>query len=144
MTALKVCPAVLRGAGGTREALVFAHPLAGVQLVKGTMEAGEDIEAAGRRDLFEEAGVEGLPLPGMLAMSSRISPGQLWHFLLLSGDGLPEHWTHHCADDGGRDFAFFWHRLADAPDEDWHEIFKRALAHIKAGAADQPPFAGRT
>lgn len=137
-------PGGARGAGGTRELLVFVHPFAGVQLVKGTVEAGEDIEVAGRRELFEEAGVEGLRLLGTLAMSSRIAPGQLWHFLLLSGDGLPENWTHHCADDGGHDFAFFWHRLADAPDENWHEIFKRALAHIKAGAVACPPPACRT
>ncbi|WMT86713.1 NUDIX domain-containing protein [Pelagibacterium sp. 26DY04] len=144
MAILKVCPAVLRWANGAREILVFTHPLAGVQVVKGTIEAGEDVEAAGRRELSEEAGVEGLPLLGTLAASYRIAPGQLWHFLLLSGEGLPERWAHHCADDGGHDFAFFWHRLDYSPDDRWHEIFKHALAHIKAGAADQPPFAGRT
>lgn len=140
MDVAKACPAVLRGSGDAREILVFTHPLAGVQLVKGTVEPGEASEAAARRELFEEAGLDGLPLLGQLQSSRRIAPDQNWHFFLFSGEGLPERWTHHCADDGGHFFSFFWHRLADDPGEDWHEIFRRVLAHIR----DQAPPEGRT
>ena len=52
----KACPVVLR-TRGSREILVFEHPLAGIQLVKGTIELGESPEAAALRELGEESGI---------------------------------------------------------------------------------------
>lgn len=53
----KVCPVVLRQGNEGTEILVFRHPLAGVQLVKGTREAGESIAQAALRELAEESGI---------------------------------------------------------------------------------------
>ncbi len=53
----KACPIVLREFNGTIEVLGFIHPLAGKQLVKGTIEAGESIEQACIRELKEESGI---------------------------------------------------------------------------------------
>ena len=56
MTADKACPVVLRR-GQTLEILAFEHPLAGLQLVKGSVEPGEPTDVAAVRELFEEAGI---------------------------------------------------------------------------------------
>ena len=37
---------------------MFRHPLAGIQLVKGTVEPSESPEDAARRELFEESGLD--------------------------------------------------------------------------------------
>ncbi len=56
--ARKACPVVLRGAAAGRvDVLVFRHPLAGTQLVKGTIEAAEVIQRAAERELLEESGL---------------------------------------------------------------------------------------
>lgn len=52
----KVCPLVLRKQN--REILLFKHPLAGVQLVKGTVEPFDcDFLSAAKRELAEESGI---------------------------------------------------------------------------------------
>lgn len=135
--AQKVCPAVFRGSGDNREILVFRHPLAGVQLVKGTLEPGEVPRAGAMRELYEEAGVEGLEVAADLGTSALIAQGQIWHFFRFDGETLPESWTHHCLDDGGHDFAFFWHRLSEEPGDGWHPVFHKALAHLCSRVARQ-------
>lgn len=114
------------GAGG--DILVFRHPVAGTQLVKGTVEAGESPAEAALRELREEAGVSGVLIAG-LGSSADIAPGQLWTFFLCHADDLPEHWTHHTTDGGGLDFAFGWWPVARPAAADWHPIFVRALAY---------------
>ncbi|MHC8286071.1 NUDIX domain-containing protein [Pseudomonas sp. XS1P51] len=74
----KACPVVLRNIEQL-EILAFRHPLAGLQLVKGSVEPGELTGAAAVRELF----------------------------------------------------AFFWHPLASEPSEEWHQIFKDALAFLR-------------
>ena len=49
----KVCPYVLRGAGDRLEVLAFRHPLAGCQLVKGSLEPGERVVVGALRELAE-------------------------------------------------------------------------------------------
>lgn len=134
----KACAVVLRGGGPDTEILVFRHPLAGVQLVKGSVEPGEAAADATMRELGEEAGITGRAVLGSLGVSETIAAGQVWHFFRFDGAGLPERWMHRCADDGGHDFAFFWHRLADAPGDDWYPIFMAALAHVRAQLARHP------
>ncbi|MDF4937158.1 NUDIX domain-containing protein, partial [Vibrio parahaemolyticus] len=52
----KVCPVVLRNQN--QEILLFKHPLAGVQLVKGTVEVfDESYIIAAKRELAEESGI---------------------------------------------------------------------------------------
>ena len=130
----KVCPAVFRGVGADREILVFRHPLAGVQLVKGTLETGEAPQHGAARELREEAGIDGLPVAADLGTSALIADGQIWHFFRFGGETLPEAWTHRCLDDGGHDFVFFWHRLDQEPGGDWHEVFRRALSYLRSHA----------
>lgn len=128
----KLCPVVLRPGSHGLEVLVFRHPLAGVQLVKGTREAGESVDAGALRELGEESGIAQATVVRDLGSSLSIAPDQLWHFLLVETGPRPAHWVHAAADDGGHLFAFFWWRLADEPGPDWHESFRRALHHIRA------------
>ncbi len=130
---IKVCPIVLRLRGGV-EVLAFRHPAAGLQLVKGTVEPGEAVEQAARRELEEEAGIRGARVTGSFGV--REIGGDSWHLLRVQTPDLPESWVHRCADDGGHDFAFFWHRLADAPGDDWHPVFREAL-RLVAEVADE-------
>jgi 8-oxo-dGTP pyrophosphatase MutT (NUDIX family) len=131
----KACPVVVRGVSGRQDVLAFRHPLAGKQLVKGTVEAGETIEDAAIRELFEESGLPGEVIKFLGPLYMR-EADQQWHFVLCQTGQLPEVWTHHTSDGGGLDFAFFWHSLAEEPNEDWHPIFQRALVFIRAALLD--------
>jgi 8-oxo-dGTP pyrophosphatase MutT (NUDIX family) len=126
----KACPVVIRDTGGKQNLLAFRHPLAGTQLVKGTVEPEETIEEAAARELFEESGLTGKAIKylGSLHMTGA---DQRWHFVLCQTGQVSEEWTHHTSDGGGLDFAFFWHPLGEAPNQDWHPIFRRALAFIR-------------
>ena len=115
------CAVVRRG----REVLAFRHPLAGAQLVKGGIEPGETVEAAALRELVEEAGVAGRGTRG-LTIRDDIRDGELWHLVEVETGPLPEAWVHRCADDGGHDFAFFWHRPGDG-DAAFAEPYRRVL-----------------
>ena len=53
MIATKVCAVVVRDG----RLLMFRHPCAGWQLVKGSLERGEAVGSAAVRELFEEAGI---------------------------------------------------------------------------------------
>ncbi|WP_272972120.1 NUDIX domain-containing protein [Comamonas terrigena] len=65
----KACPVVIRGLG-TIEILAFEHPLAGLQLVKGTIEPGETSAAAALRELREESGLHASHVATDLGISS--------------------------------------------------------------------------
>ena len=53
----KVTAFIIRERDGVKELLVFKHPTAGVQIPAGTVEKGEDIETAVKREVFEETGL---------------------------------------------------------------------------------------
>jgi 8-oxo-dGTP pyrophosphatase MutT (NUDIX family) len=53
----KACPVVLRRNQDRFEILAFRHPIAGCQLVKGSIEPEEDVGQAALRELCEESGV---------------------------------------------------------------------------------------
>lgn len=128
----KVCPYVLRGPKGNLEILAFKHPLAGCQLVKGTLEPGERVVDGALRELAEEAGLVGTVGSGVSWSSLNIADGQLWHFVPVDVPPQPDHFAFFCADDGGHRFAFRWWPLRDGPGPDWHEIYRRALNEIRA------------
>ena len=109
--------------------LAFHNPLAGSQLVKGTIENAESLQQAAERELREEAGVVATAIDnlGSVPMSE---PEQEWHFVMCAVGQLAETWTHWTCDGGGLSFEFFWQPLDQVPDETWHPIFKRALAFI--------------
>ena len=54
----KVTAFIIREREGVRELLVFKHPTAGVQIPAGTVEKGEDLETAVKRETYEETGLQ--------------------------------------------------------------------------------------
>ena len=54
----KVTAFIIRERKGLKELLVFKHPTAGVQIPAGTVEKGEDIETAVKREVYEETGLQ--------------------------------------------------------------------------------------
>ena len=125
----KACPVVLRRTAGVIEILAFRHPMAGCQLVKGTIEAGETISHAAERELLEESGIVGAAID-YLGAAQMTEPEQEWHFVVCRVGQLAETWTHRTSDGGGLDFEFFWHPMRQKTDETWHPIFTQALAFI--------------
>jgi 8-oxo-dGTP pyrophosphatase MutT (NUDIX family) len=63
----KVTAFVTRGDGTERELLVFRHPSAGIQLPAGTVEPGEAIAAAVRREVAEETELTQVTIVARLA-----------------------------------------------------------------------------
>ena len=128
ITPEKACPIVVRLNSGQPEVLAFAHPSAGKQFVKGTIESAENPNEAAIRELLEESGIccdkPLLSLGAHLIGKTR----QRWHFFQYVSSGLPETWYHQTGDDFGHTFAFFWHPLTKPLDQGWHSIFHEAFA----------------
>jgi 8-oxo-dGTP pyrophosphatase MutT (NUDIX family) len=127
----KVCPVVFRDAS-MRQILAFEHPRAGLQLVKGFIEPGESTRAAALRELAEESGIADSGIAQDLGAFESGHHGYTWSLQLCTFPRpLPETWTHHCANDGGYDFRFFWHDLQEEAGETWRPHYRRALAEIR-------------
>lgn len=126
---LKSCPVVFHPDGAPLRHLIFEHPDAGHQLVKGTVEAGENPVRAAARELFEEAGLETFAAT-QIGESSEIQAGEIWHFALCRiRPDVRSAWQHFTRDDGGKLFRFRWLDLsADRPEMDARYI--RALDWI--------------
>ena len=54
----KITAFIVRERGGVKEVLVFKHLTAGVQIPAGTVEKGEDLETAVKREAYEETGLK--------------------------------------------------------------------------------------
>jgi 8-oxo-dGTP pyrophosphatase MutT (NUDIX family) len=130
----KAVPIVLRQGPSGAEVLLFIHPLAGVQLVKGTVEPGESVNEAAIRELAEESGIEGASCASDLGAWEQCPPGQVWHFrtMQLPVATLPERWSHHTKDDGGHLFEFYWQPLHGPNPENCHPVFIAALKYLRA------------
>jgi 8-oxo-dGTP pyrophosphatase MutT (NUDIX family) len=127
----KVCPVVFRDPS-MRQILAFEHPREGVQLVKGGIEPGETVRAAALRELEEESGLAETGILEDLGTLDSGDDGHVWSLQLCAFPrNLPETWTHHCPDDGGEDYRFFWHDLHQSPAANWKPQFQRALAAIR-------------
>jgi len=125
----KACPVVLR-TRQSLEILAFKHPLAGLQLVKGSVEPGESTEVAAIRELQEEAGITGKVIRDLGTWHSEIT-GHIWAFHQCQvPEDLPDAWTHFAEDDGGHEFQFFWHPLSSVLTNEWHPIFQAALTKL--------------
>ncbi|MCE9634819.1 MAG: NUDIX domain-containing protein [Planctomycetes bacterium] len=101
----KAVACVVRDFAGRRELLVFDHPLAGTQIPKGTMEAGEGVVEAALRELHEESGIaSATPVSVIGTWIRRIGAGphedgpdemHHWHLVLIRPDSeLPDAWSH--------------------------------------------------
>ena len=62
----KVTAFIVRERNGVKELLVFKHPTAGVQIPAGTVEEGEDIETAVKREVYEETGLQSIEIENYL------------------------------------------------------------------------------
>ncbi|MDN3649545.1 NUDIX domain-containing protein [Reinekea marina] len=131
MTINKACPIVVRKRDGALELLAFEHPLAGYQLVKGTIEKYEPLETACIRELFEESGLNGV-VESYLGKWDSNFEGQIWGFCLIKLLKEPsDSWVHYCLDDNGHNFRFFWLPLNSDLDDNWHPLFKGAIRFIR-------------
>ncbi|MGE8335132.1 NUDIX hydrolase [Pseudomonas laurylsulfatiphila] len=131
MTPNKACPVILLNSSVPR-ILLFRHPLAGVQLVKGTIESGETPPQAALRELKEESGIAATVVCDMGCWIAQ-HLDQIWSFQLCEAQvQLPEEWTHYTLDDHGHAFSFFWASLDDLPFTECHPVFYRALMHVKS------------
>ncbi len=71
----KVTAIVTRLGDHGPELCVFDHPLAGTQLPDGSLEEGEEATVGAARELFEETGLDGAALRGVLASVPAVGPG---------------------------------------------------------------------
>ena len=62
----KVTAFIVRERRGVKELLVFKHPTAGIQIPAGTVEVGEDIETAVKRETYEETGLQSVEIENYL------------------------------------------------------------------------------
>lgn len=126
----KACAVVLSSLQHPR-ILLFRHPLAGVQLVKGTIENGETPAQAALRELMEESGINAAAIANDLGCWDADHLGQIWSFQLCRASGpLPERWSHQTLDDHGHVFEFFRASLEQLPVADCHPVFQRALLFL--------------
>jgi 8-oxo-dGTP pyrophosphatase MutT (NUDIX family) len=104
------------------ELLAFRHPVAGVQIPKGSVEPGEDPGDAVLRELAEESGISGARIVrgiGLHELEVETGPTetgppeiQVWHTFLIAVDQeLPDAWSHHVLGsevEAGLMFDYFW------------------------------------
>ncbi|MFJ7315436.1 NUDIX domain-containing protein [Pseudomonas sp. NPDC098747] len=132
MSPNKACPVILSSTPRT-QILLFRHPIAGVQLVKGTVEKGETPAQTALRELGEESGIEAAVVVSDLGCWDAGHLDQIWSFQLCHTQALlREQWTHQTLDDHGHIFSFFWAPLDDLPYADCHPVFRRALRFLTA------------
>lgn len=141
----KACPIVLRAHADGLDLLAFRHPLAGLQIVKGGIQPGENAHDAALHELAEESGIACATVAAHWGHWHSGHEGQVWAMLRCQPThALPEYWWHHTNDDGGHVFAFFWqplvrHRQPIALQEgEWHPLFIRAIGHISQCVLSHP------
>ena len=116
---------------GVLYVLVFRHPLAGCQLVKGTIDRDESPGEAALRELLEEAGVTAR-LGASLGTWQLDPLSPAWSFHLCEpAVPLATTWIHHCQDDGGHDFEVSWWPLAREPSAAWHPVHAEAVRYLR-------------
>lgn len=146
-----MCAALLRHRGGVVEVLAFEHPLAGVQLVKGTVERGEELAAAVVRELEEESGVVDAVPTALIGTWDRVvgagpredGPAERhrWHvFTLRSTRPLPDEWDHVArgsSEEDGLVFRLRWLVVDEWLAEQLHPLFGDVVrllrSHLAAG-----------
>lgn len=127
----RACPVCLDPARAPARLLAFAHPEAGVQLVKGRMAEGESPEAAALRELREESGLIG-QIAGPAVELAIPETGEIWHLVPVHAPDAPAHWVHFCQDDGGKQFLFFWIDPDAPPPRDMGAPYARVLRAASA------------
>lgn len=127
----KAVPIVLRKVEGQTEILLFDHPLAGTQLVKGSIEGGEAPEAAAVRELAEESGLTGVTETIFLGDQTYLGIGQHWFFYECRFDrNLSDSWEFFTRDDGGHFFRFHWRPIEDKINNPIGPVFDEAREFV--------------
>ena len=127
----KACPVLLRQNGKYTQILAFRHPLAGIQLVKGSIEAWENLPKACERELWEESGLKA-KAKTFLGIWEADYEEQIWGFYLMNSHlKIPDCWEHYCQDGGGHVFQFFWQDMAAPLTEEWHPLFQGAMEFLR-------------
>lgn len=85
----KARPVLLRNTEKGIEILAFEHPLAGNQLVKGSIKRNETLEFACKRELTEESGLIG-KADRCLGIWHSNYQNQIWGFCLMSVVTTPQ------------------------------------------------------
>jgi 8-oxo-dGTP pyrophosphatase MutT (NUDIX family) len=126
--------------------LVFRHPEDGnMQLPKGTIEPGESPEAAVRRELLEESGIDHIgELRPLGTLQRNCEAGvegnthrhpQLWHLFLMQADGTSPETFDHVAmgspEEDGLVFSFHWLAPDDALDN-FALPYRQAIERVRA------------
>lgn len=128
----KAVPVIIRSSENLTELLLFHHPKAGDQIVKGTIEENESPEEAAIRELFEESGIENVAVSYKLGQKDYPSIHQTWHFFMMKQViDLPDSWKHFANDDGGLNLEFFWQDINIEISSPFPEIFDDARLFIK-------------
>ena len=143
-TVHKAVAVVVRTRDAILELLVFQHPLAGIQIPKGTVEPGETIEAATLRELHEESGIRLNDPPKSIGTCELVvsdapqAAGQLerhvWNISVLDAPtGLPETWRHDAEGSDaeiGLTFSYFWVPIDKTLLAQVHPSFRQAASVI--------------
>lgn len=110
----KVCPVVFRVIDQRWQILLFQHPTAGVQIVKGTPRIKESLLSASIRELWEESGLcVNIDQFTYLGDMDFFQVRQKWHFYYCIINEQRDQWSWQTIDDYGHVFDFFWHDLKD-------------------------------
>jgi 8-oxo-dGTP pyrophosphatase MutT (NUDIX family) len=152
MTLITVHKAVAAVVRDNRELLVFKHPIAGVQIPKGTVEPDEGIQAATMRELAEESGLKYTDDPQIIGTWERIVGGgptedgpleiNLWHISILQAEGdHPDTWAHRATGspaEEGLIFEFFWVPIDQGLADKLDPLFSPTAEIIQAHFQNSP------
>jgi 8-oxo-dGTP pyrophosphatase MutT (NUDIX family) len=153
----KAVVAATRSRNGTTQLLVFDHPHAGTQIVKGTVEPGEKLQAAVVREMEEESGIVLVSAGHLIGVWDRTVGGgpnedgpievNRWHvFHCQIPADCDSTWNHIAKGspvEEGVVFSFRWLEATDALPSLLHPLFGPVATMIATHVATGCDEAGR-
>jgi 8-oxo-dGTP pyrophosphatase MutT (NUDIX family) len=125
---IKVISYIYRIKNNKKELLVFTHvsfPEAGIQVVGGTVESGEDLKSALAREIFEESGlvineIELVKIGQTEYFRKDKVEKNVRHYFEYHSQDLPDSWSHFVnstGEDNGLCFNFYWLSCPEAKEQ---------------------------